>query len=135
MRQAKNTAMLNYFEIRSRIDEAVGSGKNLDIAEKAGVTASAVTNWKTEKKIPMESLFSISEATGVSMHWLLTGEGEKFIAQEPEQNETVRALAFSVGTKAEKLADPTNQAISVELLRMIDQKFTELLDREKQMGK
>lgn len=69
------------------------------------------------------------------MHWLLTGEGEKFIAQEPEQNETVRALAFSVGTKAEKLADPTNQAISVELLRMIDQKFTELLDREKQMGK
>lgn len=106
----------------------------MDIAVIAGVSASAVTNWKDNKKIPMESLFSISEATGVSMHWLLTGQGEKFVTQEPNQNEVVRALAFSAGTKAERLTSPANQALSEELLRMIDQKLTELLEREKQMA-
>ncbi len=81
----------------------------------------------------MESLFSISEATGVSMHWLLTGQGGKFVMSETDQDETVRALAFSVGMKAGKLTDPANQVLSEELLRMIDAKLAELLEREKQM--
>jgi predicted transcriptional regulator len=123
------------YESRGKLIEAAGTSKGYEIAAIVGIKPAAVSSWKKEKKIPYENLFAVSKYSGVSLHWIVTGEGEKYIQPTSEETETIRALAFSAGVKAEKLTNPTNQAISKELLAMIDAKLDELLRREKELDK
>lgn len=63
-----------------RLREAFRGAKNVQIARALGVSEAAVRNY-IEGRIPAaEMLALISEGTLCSIHWLITGEGAKFLA-------------------------------------------------------
>lgn len=67
-----------------RLREAFGGISNKDIAERLGVSKSAVTNY-VEGRIPSaDMLAKISELTNYSIHWLITGQGSKLVGQKTD---------------------------------------------------
>jgi repressor LexA len=69
-----------------RFREAFGGISNKEIAERLGVSKSAVTNY-IEGRIPSaEMLTKISDLTSCSIHWLITGEGFKVIGPSTALN-------------------------------------------------
>lgn len=65
-----------------RIQASFGGKSLKEIAELLGEKPSTFWNWATERTdIPTKVLAKIATATGVSLNWLLTGEGEKYIQQ------------------------------------------------------
>lgn len=62
-----------------RLIEAFGNAQKKEIAESMEVTTPAVSAYMAGKYPTADKLIFISEMTGVSIHWLLTGEGEKEI--------------------------------------------------------
>ncbi len=65
-----------------RLKEAFQSVPNKEIARKLGVSNSAITTYMLGRIPPAEMLIEISRLTGRSIHWLITGEGEKFVNLE-----------------------------------------------------
>lgn len=66
--------------LKSRIAKAIARGPSQsEIAVKCGVTDQSVYGWKTTGKIGKQSLERLAEATGVSLSWLLTGNGQDCI--------------------------------------------------------
>jgi transcriptional regulator with XRE-family HTH domain len=69
-----------------RVCDAMGLirryGINAEIARKLDISKTAVGYW-AEGKVPgadaLKNLLKISESSGASLHWLLTGEGPKFV--------------------------------------------------------
>lgn len=82
----ENTEKLNFSSVWPRVIEVVGNISKKQIAEMAGVTAAAVTNWETTGKIPHEPLFRIALVNGVSVHWFLTGDGEKYVSPAKDRS-------------------------------------------------
>jgi transcriptional regulator with XRE-family HTH domain len=71
--------------LQSRINEAIQSaldrGMSLgEIARNAGVTASALTQWRTgsTKSLKAKSAEGIESVTGYRAAWLISGKGPKF---------------------------------------------------------
>jgi repressor LexA len=63
----------------TRLREAFGHAKNVEIARKLGVSESGVKNY-LEGRIPSaDMLVSISNLTNCAVDWLLTGEGPRFL--------------------------------------------------------
>lgn len=60
-----------------RLKEAFQGIPNKEIAKKLRVSNSAVTTYMLGRIPPAEALVEISRLTGYSIHWLITGEGEK----------------------------------------------------------
>jgi chromosome partitioning protein len=65
-----------------RLKEAFQGIPNKEIAKKIGVSNSAVTTYMLGRVPPAEMLTEISRLTGCSIHWLITGDGEKFVNLE-----------------------------------------------------
>jgi chromosome partitioning protein len=65
-----------------RLKEAFQEIPNKEIARKLGVSNSAVTTYMLGRVPPAELLTEISRLTDCSIHWLITGEGEKFVNPE-----------------------------------------------------
>ena len=76
--------MQNIKEVISRIKEVLGVEKQKEIAEKLGVSPSAIDNWHRRKKIPEKSLLKISQMTDTTIDWLLTGKGRKELIKSHE---------------------------------------------------
>ena len=72
---------LNKIQIFDRVAEALDKSKVVDIANLLGLTPGAVSQWKVKGNISLESLFSVSLLSDVSIHWLVTGEGAKYWKQ------------------------------------------------------
>ena len=69
-----------------RIQEAFGVRGPTEIASKLGFTKQAVYKWQNGEIPGLETLTKIAATSGVSLHWLVTGEGPKtaYIVSEPE---------------------------------------------------
>jgi chromosome partitioning protein len=65
-----------------RLKEAFKEIPNKEIAKKLGVSNSAVTTYMLGRIPSAEMLTQISHLTGCSIHWLITGAGEKFVDLE-----------------------------------------------------
>nr|DAN90194.1 MAG TPA: helix-turn-helix domain protein [Caudoviricetes sp.] len=65
-------------EIAKRIDEVIKkAGGQKAISEKTGIPLKSISNYCLGISPPkLEPLIQIAEATGVSLDWLATGEGE-----------------------------------------------------------
>lgn len=102
----ENKEKLNYFSVWQRVEEVAGDATKKQIAAMAGVSPAAVTNWQTDGKIPLEPLFRFALANGVSIHWLLTGEGEKMVSKpsEPEKDLVFAFVMKRGATKPEVIA-------------------------------
>lgn len=62
-----------------RIQEAFGTTNGAEIGRQLGFEKQNVYAWRDGRGMPTtETILKIYECTGISLHWLLTGEGEKF---------------------------------------------------------
>ncbi|MDQ3800118.1 MAG: helix-turn-helix domain-containing protein [Acidobacteriota bacterium] len=73
MKREKNSAF------GERVREAFNYIQNKDIALKLGVTNPSVSAYMAGKLPTIDTLTKISKLTGYSIHWLITGEGEKLV--------------------------------------------------------
>ena len=64
-----------------RLIEACGSGKPADLQRSLNISYQAAKNYLSGRLPNTEILIIISERTGVSIDWLLTGRGIKLIAE------------------------------------------------------
>ena len=73
-------------DIARRIIEAFGYQPNSEIAFLLKTTTTTIKSFiEGEEFPPAEILLSIHKITGVSIHWLLTGEGAKNLSLHKEQ--------------------------------------------------
>jgi transcriptional regulator with XRE-family HTH domain len=91
----------------ARLKEAFNNAKNVDIAKKLGVGPSAITNYSREERYPsLDILLKISEVTGYSIQWLLTGEGPKKISPRDESKETgENSICVNFSTQEKNIID------------------------------
>jgi transcriptional regulator with XRE-family HTH domain len=88
------------------------SGKNqIDLARYLSTKPSTVTGWIKAGRIPSAaSIMPICEFTGVSVSWLLTGEGEMFIGEKSEVsscNTTTSGQGIAVSGSGNTVNSPT----------------------------
>ena len=95
--QEKNEVMLRSDGFFERVCEALGVknvyGVKSKIAEMAGVSPNAVGLWEKGEmpgRNSLENLAKISLQSNTSIHWLLTGQGEKTI--HPKEELTINEL-------------------------------------------
>src|SRR5215468_4395437 len=75
----KNIAFVN------RLVEACGTNEAAHLQRLLNISYQAAKNYLTGRYPNTEILLIISERTGCSIHWLLTGEGKKFVEFEPAE--------------------------------------------------
>jgi len=63
----------------SRLIEACGSGRPADLQRSLNISYQAAKNYLSGRLPSTEMLMIISERTGVSIDWLLTGRGTKLL--------------------------------------------------------
>jgi len=81
-------------ELFNRITEAFGTDNGAEIGRKVKLSKNLVYRWRDGEGIPTsETFLRIFECTGVSLHWLMVGEGEKY------PDETVTGVTKSTASK------------------------------------
>ncbi|AZE54031.1 hypothetical protein C4K03_1862 [Pseudomonas synxantha] len=62
-----------------------------DLARKLDVNRQTLGSWRSRQSIPYALCVNVSEAEGVSLDWLLTGEGSmcRGVSAEPSETRTV----------------------------------------------
>jgi SOS-response transcriptional repressor LexA len=70
-----------------RLREVLGVATDREMADSLNVTPQSVNGWKRTGKIKRSKLESVASLTGVSLAWLLTGEGVKYSAKKPISQE------------------------------------------------
>ena len=76
---------MNFTELIKRM-LFVGNLKNHSrLAEKLNVTPQAISNYKKRSKMPSDLILKFGKLYGVSIDWLLSGQGNPFIASDPEE--------------------------------------------------
>ena len=69
-----------------RFTEVCGSSQAADIARLLNISYQAAKNY-LEGRLPDSTvLLSIAEGTNYSIHWLLTGHGDKFVKDSPRED-------------------------------------------------
>lgn len=77
--QAKSKVTVDPIEIFPRILEALGAKNAPEAAKLLNISKQAVYDW--QKNTPsIENLLKISKSRNTSLHWILTGEGSKFVS-------------------------------------------------------
>lgn len=67
----------NSFDVvLGRMMAAIGTQKAVDVANALGISQQSISSAKAKQKIPAEWYIQVAEASGASMDWLVTGEGE-----------------------------------------------------------
>lgn len=112
MMSSRKKQIIKNNQFVSRFIEVCGSSQPAEISKKLGISYQAAKNYLSGRLPEPHILISISEKTGYSIHWLLTGEGRKYI------DESFRNEAEIFLSNVEKNVDPT-------FLRRLNQFFYE----------
>jgi phage repressor protein C with HTH and peptisase S24 domain len=62
-------------DVFRRLSIVLGAEKDIDMAAAVGVSGQAIYNAKKSGKVPLQWLYDVSIRLGISMDWLLFGEG------------------------------------------------------------
>jgi len=65
-------------DLTSRFVKALGLSQFKELTDKLGIGHGTVSTWHTRNQTPFEVAVRIHLSTGVSMRWLLLGEGEMY---------------------------------------------------------
>ena len=80
--QVKNKALPDAQDVFVRILKTLGAKNAPEAARILGLAKQSVYDW--QKSIPsIESLLRITESGNTSLHWLLTGMGERYVGPQP----------------------------------------------------
>lgn len=84
-RKSTNTESINFVE---RLVEVCGTSKPAKISRLLDVSYQAAKNYLQGRLPDSNVLRTISERTDYSIHWLITGEGKKFVeTNQPQDRE------------------------------------------------
>ncbi len=104
-----------------RLLEAFGEVPKSKIAEILGVKPSAVTNYLQNRVPDEEKLRRISDFTKCSIHWLITGEGNKFVDNKKDEEIELIGINFDgLPPSKKKRAKPFIDMLNRELKRIAD---------------
>jgi len=107
--------MDNIAEIIERLKELYEVDTNVELVEKlpGEVKKKTFDNWLYRHSIPSKHLKKFAEDKGASFGWLSTGEGGKYIADEPMflKPEVLKALKAQVKNLSECEENPKLPAI------------------------
>lgn len=122
---------MDSFEKRfERIQSAVGSKNNSELARRLGIQQPSVAGARKRKQIPPAWIVKISEEDGYSANWLLFGEGKPF-----RKDEEAQQLAL-IESDQQEIAQMARKLLSIHLIliELIDKKSTgmPLTDAEKE---
>lgn len=125
----------NLFE---RIRGALNAKNAAEVAEMLGITEQAITRWKKDGGVKIQTLNLVFELSGVSIHWLLTGKGEKFVSEPAEygleeRRKTINFLASAVESEAiPKISPSSFAAVSIPLIGTISTSQQQIIVLEEQ---
>jgi len=115
-----------YSDISQRLKIAFSGMKGYEIAEKLGVTKATVSRYLSGKNMPdYNGLIKISEVSGVSIDWLLTGKGPMKLSEvliEKDKLETYKPTANVIILTPDELKnrlkelEPRESYIAIPLL-------------------
>ena len=102
------------FAKRFRI--AFRQASNAEIARRIKINPATVKLYVDGDRLPIpEILLQINLITGVNMHWLLTGEGERFVRRErifsTEEETRIDALAKKSGKNFDEMVNSLTMAM------------------------
>lgn len=69
---------VKYSEVIERMRHAADLKNDSKVARSLGITPQALSNYKKREKMPSDLILKFSSIHGVSVDWLLTGEGEVY---------------------------------------------------------
>ncbi len=69
---------VSYSEVIERMKQAANLKNDSRVAHALGVTPQALSNYKKRGRLPSDLILRFAELFGVSVDWLLTGEGRMF---------------------------------------------------------
>ncbi len=75
----------NYEEVMGRILFSTGLKNASAVAGKLDITPQAISNYKKRAVMPLKIVFLIASKYGMSMDWLLSGQGNPFITSDPDE--------------------------------------------------
>lgn len=75
-------------DILDRLKLALSISSDKDLGEALGVSKAAVSNWRKRNSIDLERVFSVCEH--INFDWLITGNGETFVEDEPESRRVIQ---------------------------------------------
>lgn len=102
-------------DFAGRLADTFRGLKQRDIARKLLTTETTVAPYLKGDRLPTtEMLLQIHRASGVSIHWLLTGQGAKYDKQEKS------LLAPEAVAEIEELAKASGRTFDAELRRLIN---------------
>lgn len=100
-----------------RLVEVGGTKQPTVLAQKFGISYQAAKNYLQGRLPDTNVLLNISRRTSYSIHWILTGEGEKFVAKPEETNSLLLSEQLKLFIR--------QQCIEV---------FNELFDKQKEVS-
>lgn len=93
-------------QIAGRIREAFDGAINADIARRMNRSRATVKMFMDGDRFPnAENLIEISQATGINIHWLLTGRGSRRVETENAFSEKEEELIREVAAKSGRSFD------------------------------
>lgn len=73
-------------DVLERLKLALGASSDSELCRMTGVNRQTLGNWKGRDSVPYPLCVKISEDMGISLDWLLTGEGQMYKnAPPPDQ--------------------------------------------------
>jgi ATP-dependent protease HslVU (ClpYQ) peptidase subunit len=134
-------------QLWERLTSVLGTedvAKIQDTLKEAVTSVQAVYKWRDGKGIPsLQAFILISDSTGSSLHWLITGKGSPFIENEEslplsseERHAIVQMAASTERTFSEMVAQLAREhlmelrAIPDNRMRTLPEEFTELPDEQ-----
>lgn len=111
----KNLTIVQNYTFAERLIEVCGSSQTAQIARFLDVSYQAARNYLEGRLPDSIILLRLSERTPYSIHWLLTGKGEKFIEKTEKKDTSV-------------LSDQIRELVRAEVLELVED-F--LIDRKK----
>jgi len=105
-----------YTEIAKRLKIAFSGIKGYEVAEKLGVDKATVSRYLSGKNMPtIDGLIKISELTGFSIDWLLTGKGAMKLSDDlTEKSETYKSAVNIIILTPDELKSRLKELESLE---------------------
>lgn len=75
---------IDNYSILERMQKVASVKSGKELAEKLGVPASTLSNWKNKTSVPLDVLFGFSKKYDVDLNWLVTGNDPETKLEEME---------------------------------------------------
>lgn len=117
--------------ILERLRHAFDVDNNYQLSNQLQISPSTINGWVNRNQIPFQACYSAYERTGISMEWLITGQGAmraNGIQPDVSQDKLIEDFAF-VLKEGEDLglllmAEDTTREVAELLGRMLYRRYT-----------